>query len=128
MKYGATRLGTNWPEGTNPWWVKALYIILFFIPRANPDNEPLYPKVDKWLVELDEENIPETEIGLDKHGNPIFYAPDDRNYGFFTDASGPFEDPELEPISKEYFYEKLDILKSEQHHRGNAHPADGRSS
>ncbi|MFH2045133.1 MAG: hypothetical protein ABIK92_08290 [Pseudomonadota bacterium] len=87
----------------NNWKVRLINALLFFIPRANPDNEKLYPQVAKWLIEIDDKAIPSREIGLDIDNNPLFAAPDERNYGFWSDTSEPFNKTDLEPVDKEYF-------------------------
>jgi len=83
--------------------VRLIKAILFFVPRANPDQEKLYPHVAKWLVEIDESGAPIREIGMDKNNSPLFAAPNIRNYGFWTDSDKKFEIQELEPSSKEEF-------------------------
>jgi hypothetical protein len=51
MHYGSTEKFTDWDERElRSWKVRLLYLLLFFIPKANPDNEKLYPKVRKWLL------------------------------------------------------------------------------
>lgn len=50
MNYGFTKLATGWDEKEmNSLGVRLVKAILFFIPRANPDQEKLYPEVAKWL-------------------------------------------------------------------------------
>jgi len=62
-----------------------IYVLLPFF-RANPDNERLYPRVSRWLLEIEtDDGIPTREIGLDEHGNTLLAAPDHRNWGFWTD-------------------------------------------
>lgn len=107
MHYGKTTLGTGFRESDlNNWKVKLIYYLLFFIPKANPDNEKLYPKVSEWLLELNEKNEPIREIGLDESAKTLFVAPDDRNTGFWTDIPERLEEEDLIAISKEYFDKK----------------------
>ncbi len=104
MNYGYTQLATDWNErdtkGIGVRWLKA---VLFFLPRANPDQEKLYPFVAKWLLEIDENGVPLREIGVDKNNAPLFAAPNDRNMGFWTDCNKTFELDELENSTAETF-------------------------
>jgi hypothetical protein len=105
MIYFSTKEATGWKEkDLKGWRVRLLYILLFFIPRANPDNEALYPKVATWLLEVDEAGIPKREIGLDSEGQPLFAAPDRRNYGLWTDnPDEPVNRSTMRPIDPAYF-------------------------
>jgi len=79
-------LATNWTEkDLRGWKTRLLYLILFFIPKANPGNEKSYHLVDKWLLELDDNLVPQREVALDKNGKLQFVAPDDKNFGFWTE-------------------------------------------
>ena len=101
MIYGSTLLATNF--GPDCWQVRLWRALLFFIPRANPDNEPLYRNVRKWYLELDDDGVPVREIGLDSDGRALFGAPDKRNFGFWTDSTETFERDKLSPILPEEF-------------------------
>jgi hypothetical protein len=101
MTYGSTLLATNF--GPACWQVRLWRAVLFFIPRANPDNERLYPQVRKWYLELDDSAVPVREIGVDADGRPLFGAPNGRNFGFWTDSSEPFEKEKLTPVSADEF-------------------------
>jgi hypothetical protein len=104
MFYGTTTLATDFP--VDDWQVKMLRLLLFFIPRANPDNEKLYPLVKKWYLEIGDDGIVVREIGIDAESRPLFAAPNQRNYGFWLDSSKTFTNSELDPISNDQF-EKL---------------------
>ena len=84
----------------NHWAVRLLQ---FFIPRANLDNDQLYPQLTRWLIEIDENGVPTREIGINAEGNPLFGAPNDRNFGFWTDSNKEFDCSELELVSQEHF-------------------------
>jgi hypothetical protein len=99
--YGNTTLATKF--GRDAWQVKALRFLLFFIPRANPDNEKFYPLIKKWCLEIDDNGEPVREIGIDTKGEPLFAAPDKRNVGFWTDSDKTFNLNELEIVSAEQF-------------------------
>jgi hypothetical protein len=105
MHYGITTEGADFTEEMmSHWRVRLWKAILFFIPRANPDNEPLYPKVRSWALELDEDGWPQREVGLGSSGEPLFRAPDARNTGFWPDmAIKQFNPAELQEISGEEF-------------------------
>ena len=101
MFYGNTTLATDFTPDT--FGVKILRALLFFIPRANLDNEQFYPLVKKWCLELDDSGRPEREIGLDLNGQPLFCAPDKRNLGFWTDEDKTFQKNEVEIVSSQEF-------------------------
>jgi hypothetical protein len=105
MHYGITTEGADFTEEMiADWRVRLLKAILFFVPRANPDNERFYPQVRSWALELDEDGWPQREVGLDSSGTPLFRAPDDRNTGFWPDmAIKQFDNSELNPISEDAF-------------------------
>jgi hypothetical protein len=101
MLYGSTMLATDFREYS--WQVKALRLVLFFVPKVNPDNEKLYPLVKKWCLEIDDNRLVNREIGLDASGRPLFAAPDQRNLGFWPDTDKTFDKNELDLISVEQF-------------------------
>jgi len=105
MHYGITTEATDFSDKMmSNWRVRVLKAILFFVPRANPDNELLYPQVRSWALELDDLGWPQREIGLDSSGKPLFCAPNDRNTGFWPDmAAKQFAPDELQSISAESF-------------------------
>lgn len=107
LVYGITKLATDFTgQLMSDWRVRMFRTILFFIPRANPDNERLYPQVTAWALELDDDGWPQREVGLDVSGNPLFCAPDARNTGFWPDmAIRQFSVSELEYLSEEKFNE-----------------------
>jgi hypothetical protein len=101
MIYGSTILATNF--GPDSWQVRLLRALLFFIPRANPDNEPLYRHVKRWYLELDDSGVPVREIGLGPDGAPLFAAPDERNFGFWTDSTETFPKDQFSPVLPDEF-------------------------
>lgn len=106
MYYGSTKKFTDWDERELfSWKVRLLYLLLFFIPKANPDNEKLYPNVKKWLLEIDDTGQPVREIALDMNGAVLFISPSKRNYGFWTDTNAPVRQDELSPIEQDVFEE-----------------------
>lgn len=104
MNYGFTKLATSWNEkDMNSIGIRLIKAILFFIPRANPDHEKLYPSVAKWFIEIDENGVPIREIGIDKNNVPLFAAPNRNNFGLWTDSDERFKVEELELSTKEEF-------------------------
>jgi len=105
MLYGITTKATDFTKGNmRPWPVRIIETLLFFIPKANPDAEPLYPQVNEWALELNEEGWPQREVGVDLTGKALFALPNDRNTGFWTDlAYMQFTRGELREISREDF-------------------------
>lgn len=105
MRYGITTEATDFTEEElADWRVRLTKAVLFFVPRANPDTERLYPQVRAWALELDDEGWPQREVALDATGAALFAAPDGRNTGFWPDmARRQFKGSELEPITEERF-------------------------
>jgi hypothetical protein len=110
MVYGSTTLATNF--GRDPWHVRFWRLFLFFIPRANPDNEPLYPHVRQWYLELDDSGVPRSRDWPRCTRQALFGAPDARNYGFWTDSTQRFEQTQLTPIHAAEFLRLWDEVQS----------------
>ena len=107
MYYGSTTEATSWDkEELNSWKSRAIYLLLFFIPKANPDNENKFHLVKKWLLEVNDEGIPEREIALGENETILFTSPNNRNTGLWTDGPDLIKEKDLQSISKEHF-EKL---------------------
>ena len=107
MYYGTTKLATDWNEKEiTSWGVRIIKFLLFFVPRANSDQEKLYKKVKKWALEVNENGIPNREVALDEDDNVLFSSPNNRNTGFWTDSPNVFKKDELEPLDQSQF-EKL---------------------
>ncbi len=91
----------------NQYWQKIIGIILFFIPKANPDYDHLIDDVFEWLIEIDpEDSLPIKEIGIGENGDTLFIMPWLDNYGFWTDNT----------ISADYFknnFKAIEIDESE---------------
>lgn len=67
-------------------WRKIINLILFFIPKANPEYDELIEDVTEWQLEIDPiDKLPKREIGKDINGNVILILPWRNNYGFWTD-------------------------------------------
>lgn len=104
MYYGITQTATDFSGTEDSWLRGVIKSLLFFIPRANPDVERLFPHVKAWAIELSDDGWPEREIGISSSGKVLFCLPDDRNTGFWTDmARKQFLVSELKPLSKEEF-------------------------
>ena len=100
MFYGTTQSATNFTESMlRSWPVGIIKAILFFVPRANPAVERLYPQVKKWVIEVSDDGWPRREVALDSGDLPIFRLPNGRNTGFWTDmAKHRFEPTDLVAI------------------------------
>jgi hypothetical protein len=97
-------VATDWPTESDT-LARILRVLLFFIPRANPDYESVLPQVREWLIEFDEAGQPWREIGLDAVGTPVLSGPDSRNYGFWLDTNMRLPDFEGQEISADLFEE-----------------------
>ena len=103
MRYGSTTKATSF--GPPDWRIKLIKAVLFFIPAANPDSEWLYPKVKRWILEVEDDGTPAREVALDEEGRVLFRAPQGRNVGFWTDSDAKFTEADLVAISSEQFEE-----------------------
>jgi len=108
MEYVQINTG-SWDDKPDSCWVKLLRRIL---PAANPDFEyTLYPQARIWWIELDDDRIPQREIGFNEEGEAIVLGPVGRNYGFAVDESAPWAstDGQSEEASQR-FQETWDVL------------------
>jgi hypothetical protein len=97
VHYGSTTKATDFAPPNRK--AQLIRVALWFMPRANPDFEPLFPQVRKWLVEIDESGRAQREVALGADGTPLFAAPDARNLGFWTDSDKTFAKSELASLS-----------------------------
>lgn len=102
MPFGTTATATDWPKVT-PWPVRVLRVLLWFIPRANPDNELLYPHVRRWALEVDAMGKPLREVGLGEGSKVLFRAPDRRNRGMWMDSQVTIAAEDLESLDQAEF-------------------------
>ncbi len=61
MHYLRTTTGTDFEE-KEPFGVKVLRTVLFFIPEANPGYRNKMHLVKEWLIEFDEKEMPYREM------------------------------------------------------------------
>ena len=101
MRYGTTIKATNFMP--HDWRIKLTKAVFFFIPAANPDTEILYPKIKKWVLEVDDDGAPIREVALDEKDGVLFRAPDGRNMGFWTDEDVTFAATDLTSITADQF-------------------------
>lgn len=101
MHYGSTTEATDFapPDAKE----RLVRMVLWFVPRANPDYETLFAHVRKWHVEVDDSGRVQREIAVADDGRPLFAAPDDRNLGFWPDSDKTFSKSELTPLSASEF-------------------------
>jgi hypothetical protein len=102
MRYLRTKLATDWPR-KEPWQVKLISCILFFIPRANPDYDRKMHLVKEWLIEFEDHDTPWREIAIGADGTPLFAGPGNGNYGFWLDTNMKYENFEGDTIDKSEF-------------------------
>ena len=105
MKYLRVIEDSEWPRKES-WQFRLISVLLFFIPRANPDYDSKMYLVKSWLIEFKDINgelLPCREIALDADGKPIFSRPDRRNYGFWLDTNMKYQDFDGDLIEKEEF-------------------------
>ena len=70
----------------------------------NPDFDDLYPEVESWLLEVDEDtNRANREIGLDSNREAIVFAPWGCNYGLWVDARVNMKEIEFTETTEEEF-------------------------
>ena len=62
-----------------------IFLLGLIFPKANPDFDRVLAKVHDYLIEFDDNGIPNREIGLDNFGKVLFIAPWKRNRGFWVD-------------------------------------------
>jgi hypothetical protein len=91
VKYLRTTLATNWKLEKS---LSQLVIekVLWFIPKANPDYEGKLHLVKEWLIEFDENGLPDREIGLAQNGEFVLAGPNPNNYGFWLDSNMEYKD------------------------------------
>ena len=95
-----------WPK--LPWFLKILTLI---IPAANPDFDPLYPKVRFWLLEVSvAEGLPQREIGLDIDRKPIVAGPIGRNYGVWVDGPSAIDWKQYAEIEEALFTKLWQVM------------------
>ena len=89
-------------------WEKPGKFVSFFLKRlsSNLGYEKAFPDLHEWLIEFDDDGMPDREIGLDESGAPILAGPNERNYGFWLDTNMTIDDFEKDVIDKEYFESK----------------------
>ena len=81
-----------------------LKFLISWAPKANPDNEDILENVRSWYLEVcEEDGQPQREIGFDDLNNPVWYAPTERNLGFWTDSNMSFTKSGNTIIDKEKF-------------------------
>lgn len=76
------------------YWRLVVRILSVFIPKGNSKTyEQNLEKVRTWILEIDKESrCPNREIGLDENRNVVLIAPDEKDYGFWTDSNMKLQD------------------------------------
>jgi hypothetical protein len=98
---------TSQPEKSNFLGTLLKKLFSTIIPKANPDFEGQIHNINIWLIEFDEDGIPEREIGLDKYAKTVMIMPWKDNYGYWTDNNFKLQDLKngfkYSEIEKDYF-------------------------
>lgn len=102
MPFIRTKQATDWSKH-KPTIAKRFFRFALRSIEANPDYTAKLYLVSEWLIEFDDEGLPEREIGIDKDGLPVLAGPDSRNYGFWLDANMTISDFTGELINQEEF-------------------------
>ena len=67
-----------------PRWIEN--VLVRIVPLACPDFHEKYDEVRFWWLELNEDEIPQRELGFNAQGEVIVAAPIGQNYGVWTDS------------------------------------------
>ena len=103
MQFIRTTKATGWKPQTTSSVERFARALLSFIPRANPDYESKLYLVHEWLIEFDENGLPNREIGLNPNGMPVIAGPNKENYGFWLDTNMTIADFCDTPLSRDEF-------------------------
>ena len=83
-----------------PLWERTLRAVL---PQANPELEAIFPMVRLWWVEVDEQGVPQREVGFGESRSVVCIGPLQGNYGFWTDSPVVLNPTEYEAVPQEAF-------------------------
>ena len=90
MRYLEIDSGSPDDEIPRPtWWMR---VLMWLIPAANPDLEPYLYRTQIWWLEIDDDGLPQREIGFDVNGQAIVLGPVEGNHGYLIDASDDWSD------------------------------------
>jgi len=73
------------------------------LPKANPDFEHRYHKVQFWYLELDDIGRVLREVGLDENSVPVVMGPWGDNHGLWTDSHTMLNSIEYEELAADEF-------------------------
>lgn len=106
----------NKPQKLNFWHKILEKFLSTIIPKANPDFENQIQNTNIWLIEFDENGIPEREIGLDKDEKGVIIMPWKDNYGYWTDNNLNLENVKngfnYSEIEEAYFKNEWNLFDS----------------
>ena len=75
-----------WPAVAEKGWRRVAYAALHHIlPKANPDLDSAYERVQYWWLEIADDGMVTREVAFDASDHPIAAAPLGDNLGIFTD-------------------------------------------
>lgn len=108
FKFHNNKFNTESNSGSYSFWHKFLQ---YFIKKisCNPDFEENCKNINFWYIEFDdaEFHLAIKEMGVDKNGKVVFWAPSKRNYGYWCDSDVDIElykQFNITYITKDEFY------------------------
>jgi hypothetical protein len=104
VQFIRTTKATNWKKPIPTISERITKLFLSIVPRANPGYESKLHLVHEWLIEFDDEGLPNREIGITKKGEPVIAGPSEKNYGFWLDTNMSIADFCGDPLT-EYEFE-----------------------
>ena len=98
-----TTKATGWKEPNPTIFERIVRMFFSFVPRTNPGYESKFHLVSEWLIEFDDEGLPNREIGINQNGEPVIAGPSEENYGFWLDTNMRIADFCGDPLTRDEF-------------------------
>jgi hypothetical protein len=115
MNYLKFKSPWNKREDSKHTFIEKIIFALKLSSNPDYDGGGKIDDVGYWLLEVDEDDVPIREIGLDENDKVILKTPYKKNYGYWTDNTLKYEDFTLqfktEKIDPIYFNDKWEELK-----------------
>ena len=92
MNYIKTKLATDWRRIDDNFVIKIIKILVFFIPRSNPESVDKLHLVNEWYIEFDDLDFPMREIGIDCNDEIGMAGPSALHYGYWLDTNMKISD------------------------------------
>ncbi len=89
-------------------WEKRSKLSVFMgrMLEANSNYIGKMSQVSYWLIEIDDDDIPWRELGVNESHMPVLAGPTESDYGFWHDTNMRYQDFECEVISSAEFESK----------------------